>query len=76
MFDMGPGSAPIMQAAFAGVESWFFTVTIPWWSFGERVPKWRQNALIFAKSDDQLWPDYLEECSADFKKWLKSKKKK
>ena len=68
---MGPGSAPIMQSAMAGVETWFVPVGYPWWRFGENTPIWRQNSTLYSKNDNTPWPEHMEECAKTFKKWLK-----
>lgn len=72
---MGPGSAPIMQSTFVGMESWFFTIGVPWWCFGDLRPKWAQNALIFPKNDNVLWADYMKEHEPQFINWIKDKRK-
>lgn len=72
---MGPGSAPLMQAKMAGVETWVFTSGKPWWAFGEEVPIWRQNAKVVTKNENEPWPEFMVEKAKDFKKWLKSRRK-
>lgn len=69
---IGPGSAPIMQSAFAGIETWFLLTAKPWWAFGEEVPIWRQNAKLLMKSDNDPWKDLIEKCATRLTKWLKA----
>lgn len=69
---IGPGSAPIMQSAFAGIETWFLLTAKPWWAFGEEVPIWRQNAKMLMKSDNDPWEDLIEKCATKLTKWLKN----
>ena len=73
---MGPASAPQMQSAMAGIETWFVMLGIPFWSFGDEIPTWRQNSRIIFKDDTQLWPEFIKEKAPEFEKWLKKKRKK
>mgnify|MGYP000336086832 CR=1 FL=1 len=71
---IGPGSAPIMQSAMAGVETWFLLTANPWWRFGNETPIWRQNAKLLTKSDNAPWEELMQDCSVKLKKWIKAKK--
>lgn len=72
---MGPASSPLMQAAFSGVQSWYFTNGLPWWAFGDNYPAWSDNARIFAKNPNLYWADYLSEQAKEVKLWLDNLKK-
>lgn len=72
---MGPASSPLMQAAFSGVQSWYFTNGLPWWAFGDNCPAWSDNARIFAKNPNLYWADYLSEQAKEVKLWLDNLKK-
>ncbi len=72
---IGPSSSPIHQAAFAGTKSWFFSNGHAWWSFGEEIPIWRQNARIFAKNENENWSDFMIEKAPEFEKWYQKKLK-
>lgn len=72
---IGPASSPVMQAAFAGTEAWYFTNGNPWWAFGESIPVWRSNTRVFVKNPNSLWADYLLQSADDFNSWLTTKRK-
>lgn len=72
---MGPGSAPQMQSSMAGIETWFIITGFPFWAFGEEIPIWRQNTRIISKSDNDPWPEFMNEKAQEFKKWIKDKRK-
>ncbi len=67
---LGPASAPLMQSCFSGVKTWFLLTGKPWWAFGEEVPKWRQNARVYSKNDNDPWDVFLKDCGDVFAKWL------
>lgn len=70
---IGPGSAPIMQSAMAGKETWFLLTSNPWWRFGDEVPKWRQNARLLTKNDNEPWEKLIQECAEKLNEWYKNK---
>lgn len=72
---MGPSSSPAMQSSFVGTETWYFTSGSPWWSFGDEVPIWRQNAKILAKNENDPWSKFMKEKASDFVEWVERKKK-
>ncbi len=72
---IGPGSAPIMQSAMAGNETWFLLTANPWWRFGDDIPKWRQNARLLTKNDNEPWEKIIQECAEKLDKWYKNKVK-
>ncbi|MBL4602337.1 MAG: tetratricopeptide repeat protein [Emcibacteraceae bacterium] len=72
---IGPGSAPLVQSMCVGVESWALLSGNPWWCFGEETPIWQQNMRAFNKTDNDPWESLLEDCGAELKKWLKTKRK-
>ena len=67
---IGPASAPTMQSSFAGVETWFMSSEIPFWSFGDERPKWRRNARVLHKNNNDPWPEFMAEKAEDFKNWV------
>lgn len=72
---VGPASSPLMQSAFAGVETWYFTNGLPWWAFGDTTPGWSNNARIFAKNPNKFWSEYLIEQAREMELWLTEKRK-
>lgn len=72
---LGPASAPTMQSSLAGVNTWFFCSDIPFWSFGDEYPVWRQNARVLHKNNNDPWKEFMIEKGKEFDEWCKKRLK-
>ncbi|WP_417317851.1 tetratricopeptide repeat protein [Emcibacter sp.] len=70
---MGPTTTPVLQAGTTGVETWWLTDNMPWWTFGEEKPRWLEKGYIHAKKPTEKWSEFMKEMGKTFDEWVEKK---